>query len=58
MLGQESQLKDERNKNEQLEEETDLLRTKAQLLNQASDELKITLQNRNGFYHFDSVIYQ
>lgn len=50
--GQESQLKDERSKNEQLEEQTDLLRTKAELLDQASDELKIILQNRNGFWHF------
>lgn len=42
--GQESQLKDERSKNEQLEEETDLLRRKAQLLHQVSVELKILLK--------------
>lgn len=42
--GQESQLKGERSKNEQLEEETDLLRRKAQLLHQVSVELKISFQ--------------
>uniref|UniRef100_H3CT08 RIMS-binding protein 2 n=1 Tax=Tetraodon nigroviridis TaxID=99883 RepID=H3CT08_TETNG len=36
--GQESQLKDERSKNERLEEETDLLRRKAQLLHQTQAE--------------------
>ena len=42
--GQESQLKDERSKNEQLEEETHLLRRKAQLLHQVSVALKILLK--------------
>lgn len=51
--GQESQLKDEHSKNEQLEKQTDLLRAKAELLDQASDELKIILQNINGFWQFD-----
>lgn len=36
---QESQLEDERGKNEQLKEETDLLRRKAQLLDQVSVKL-------------------
>lgn len=43
---QESQLEDERSKNEQLKEETDLLRRKAQLLDQVSGELlEILLQS-------------
>lgn len=36
-LEQESQLEDERGKNEQLKEEADLLRRKAQLLDQVGD---------------------
>lgn len=47
--GQESQLKDERSKNEQLEEETDLLRRKAQLLHQVSVELKTLLKLVSSF---------
>lgn len=42
---QESQLEDERGKNEQLKEEADLLRRKAQLLDQVSVELLKFLYN-------------
>lgn len=42
---QESQLEDERGKNEQLKEETDLLRRKAQLLDQVGVELLKFLYN-------------
>lgn len=42
---QESQLEDERGKNEQLKEEADLLRRKAQLLDQVGVELLIFLRH-------------
>lgn len=56
---QESQLEDERGKNEQLKEETDLLRRKAQLLDQVSVELlRFFLQSGSQFHSLGNHISQ